>query len=148
KTMNVRVEGTLPNGVTAKDIILALIAKIGVDGGTGHVIEYSGSAIRSQTMEGRMTVCNMSIEGGVRAGMIAPDETTFNYIAGREFAPKGADWDAAVRDWKQLPTDEGAEYDRVVELDADTLEPMITYGNNPGMGIPITARVRDPDAMS
>ncbi|HZQ08868.1 MAG TPA: aconitase family protein, partial [Anaerolineae bacterium] len=129
-------------------IILALIAKIGVDGGTGHVIEYSGSAIRSQTMEGRMTVCNMSIEGGARAGMIAPDETTFNYIAGREFAPKGADWDAAVRDWKQLPTDEGAEYDRVVELDADTLEPMITYGNNPGMGIPITARVPDPDAMS
>ncbi len=148
KTMNVRVEGKLAKGVTAKDIILALIAKIGVDGGTGHVIEYSGSAIRSQTMEGRMTICNMSIEGGARAGMIAPDETTFNYIAGREFAPKGAEWDAAMHNWKQLPTDEGAEYDRVVELDANTLEPMITYGNNPGMGIPITARVPDPDAMS
>lgn len=147
KTMNVRVEGTLSNGVTAKDIILALIAKIGVDGGTGHVIEYSGSAIRAQTMEGRMTICNMSIEGGARAGMIAPDEETFNYVAGREFSPKGADWDAAVARWKQLPTDEGAQYDALVELDANALEPMITYGNNPGMGIPITARVPDPDAI-
>ncbi len=147
KTMNVRVDGTLANGVTAKDIILALIAKIGVDGGTGHAVEYSGSAIRAQTMEGRMTICNMSIEGGARAGMIAPDETTFNYIAGREFAPKGAEWDAAVARWKQLPTDDGAQYDAVVELDANALEPMITYGNNPGMGIPITARVPDPDAI-
>ncbi|MCG3142680.1 MAG: 3-isopropylmalate dehydratase large subunit [Anaerolineae bacterium] len=147
KTMNVRVEGTQSNGVTAKDIILALIAKIGVDGGTGHVIEYSGSAIRAQTMEGRMTICNMSIEGGARAGMIAPDEETFNYVAGREFSPKGADWDAAVARWKQLPTDEGAQYDALVELDANALEPMITYGNNPGMGIPITARVPDPDAI-
>lgn len=147
KTMNVRVEGTLANGVTAKDIILALIAKIGVDGGTGHAVEYSGSAIRAQTMEGRMTICNMSIEGGARAGMIAPDETTFNYVAGREFAPKGAEWDAALARWKQLPTDDGAQYDAVVELDANTLEPMITYGNNPGMGIPITARVPDPDAI-
>lgn len=147
KTMNVRVEGALANGVTAKDIILALIAKIGVDGGTGHAVEYSGSAIRAQTMEGRMTICNMSIEGGARAGMIAPDDTTFDYVAGREFAPKGADWDAAVARWRQLPTDDGAEYDAVVELDADALEPMITYGNNPGMGIPITARVPDPDAL-
>ncbi len=147
KTMNVRVTGALGQGVTAKDIILALIAKIGVDGGTGHVIEYSGSAIRAQTMEGRMTICNMSIEGGARAGMIAPDDVTFSYIAGREFAPKGADWDAAVARWKQLPTDDGAQYDAVVELDANALEPMITYGNNPGMGIPITARVPDPDAI-
>lgn len=146
KTMNVRVEGALGKGVSAKDIILALIAKIGVDGGTGHAVEYSGSAIRSQTMEGRMTICNMSIEGGARAGMISPDETTFNYIAGREFVPKGADWDAAVARWRQLPTNEGAAFDTIVELDANTLEPMITYGNNPGMGIPITARVPDPDA--
>lgn len=147
KTMNVRVEGSLANGVTAKDVILALIAKIGVDGGTGHVLEYSGSTIRAQTMEGRMTICNMSIEGGARAGMIAPDDVTFSYVAGREFAPKGADWDAAVARWKQLPTDQGAEYDAVVELDANSLEPMITYGNNPGMGIPITARVPDPEAI-
>lgn len=147
KTMNVQVSGALGHGVTAKDIILALIAKIGVDGGTGHVIEYSGSAIRAQTMEGRMTICNMSIEGGARAGMIAPDDETFNYIAGREFAPKGADWDATVARWKQLPTDDGAQYDAAVELDANALEPMITYGNNPGMGIPITARVPDPDAL-
>ncbi len=147
KTMNVRVEGTLGPGVTAKDIILALIARIGVDGGTGHAVEYSGSAIRAQTMEGRMTICNMSIEGGARAGMIAPDDDTFNYLAGREFAPKGAEWDAALARWRQLPTDDGAAYDRVVELDANALEPMITYGNNPGMGIPITARVPDPDAI-
>lgn len=147
KTMNVRVEGSLAPGVTAKDIILALIAQIGVDGGTGHVIEYSGSAIRAQTMEGRMTICNMSIEGGARAGMIAPDETTFNYVAGRDFAPKGAELDAAVAQWRQLPSDEGAHFDRVVELDANALEPMITYGNNPGMGIPITARVPDPDQV-
>lgn len=147
KTMNVRVDGSLASGVTAKDIILALIAKIGVDGGTGHAVEYSGSAIRAQTMEGRMTICNMSIEGGARAGMIAPDETTFNYVHGREFAPKDADWDAAVARWRQLPTDDGAIYDAVVELDANALEPMITYGNNPGMGIPITARVPDPDAL-
>jgi 3-isopropylmalate/(R)-2-methylmalate dehydratase large subunit len=147
KTMNVRVEGKLAPGVTAKDIILALIAKIGVDGGTGHAVEYSGSAIRAQTMEGRMTICNMSIEGGARAGMIAPDETTFNYVHGREFAPQGADWGAALARWKLLPTDEGAEFDAVVELDGNALEPMITYGNNPGMGIPITARVPDPDDL-
>lgn len=147
KTMNVRVEGSLAPGVTAKDIILALIARIGVDGGTGHVIEYSGSAIRSQAMEGRMTICNMSIEGGARAGMIAPDETTFQFVAGREFAPQGAAWDAALKRWAQLPTDEGAPFDRVVTLDANALEPMITYGTNPGMGIPITARVPDPEAV-
>ncbi|MCX7608919.1 MAG: 3-isopropylmalate dehydratase large subunit, partial [Anaerolineales bacterium] len=144
KTYEVRVDGTLPPGVTAKDIILALIAKIGVGGGTGHVFEYTGSTIRSLTMEERMTICNMSIEGGARAGMVAPDDTTFEYLYGREFAPKGADWDRAVARWRQLPTDEGATYDKSVTLDASALEPMITYGTNPGMGMKITDRVPDP----
>lgn len=144
KTCEVRVEGALPPGVSAKDIILALIAKIGIGGGTGHVFEYTGSAIRGLTMEERMTICNMSIEGGARAGMVAPDETTFEYLAGREFAPKGADWDKAVARWKQLPTDEGAAYDKSIALDASALEPMITYGTNPGMGMKITDRVPDP----
>ncbi|MCS6995088.1 MAG: 3-isopropylmalate dehydratase large subunit, partial [Anaerolineales bacterium] len=144
KTYEVRVDGTLPPGVTAKDIILALIAKIGVGGGTGHVFEYTGSAIRALTMEQRMTICNMSIEGGARAGMVAPDDTTFDYLYGREFAPKGADWDKAVARWRQLPTDEGATYDKSVTLDASALEPMITYGTNPGMGMKITDRVPDP----
>ncbi len=148
KTFNVRVEGKLAPGVTAKDIILALIARIGVGGGTGHVIEYSGSAIRGTSMEGRMTICNMSIEGGARAGMIAPDDTTFEYLAGREFAPKEAAWDAAVTRWRQLPGDEGARFDRTLDLDADKLEPMITYGTNPGMGLSITARVPDPDDIT
>jgi len=125
--------------VSAKDIILALIAEIGVGGGTGHIFEFTGSAIRSLSMEERMTVCNMAIEGGARAGMIAPDETTFEYLKGRPHAPKGADWDAAVARWKQLPTDEGAVYDRTITIDADKLEPMITYGTNPGMGMSITA---------
>ncbi len=141
KTMEVRINGTLRAGVGAKDIILAVIAKIGVGGGTGHVIEYTGSAIRGLTMEERMTICNMSIEGGARAGLIAPDETTFAYIKGRPRAPHGAQWDAAVADWQTLHTDPGAQYDRVVELNADELEPMITYGTNPGMGIPISGRV-------
>ena len=144
KTMNVVIDGTLKPGVTGKDIILALIAKIGVGGGTGYVIEYSGPAIRSLNMEARMTVCNMSIEGGARAGMIAPDDTTFEYLAGRPFAPKGADWDAAVEAWKKLPTDEGATYDKTVILNADTLEPMITFGTTPGQGIPITGIIPDP----
>jgi 3-isopropylmalate/(R)-2-methylmalate dehydratase large subunit len=144
KTCEVRVDGTLPPGVSAKDIILALIAKIGIGGGTGHVFEYTGSAIRGLTMEERMTICNMSIEGGARAGMIAPDDTTFDYLYGREFAPQGADWDKAVARWKQLPTDEGAAYDKSITLDASTLEPMITYGTNPGMGMKITERVPDP----
>lgn len=148
KTLNVRVDGSLSNGVTAKDVILALIAKIGVDGGTGHVVEYSGSAIRALSMEGRMTVCNMSIEAGARAGMIAPDDTTFEYMAGREFSPKGEAWDAAVERWKALPTDEGAVFDETVSLDAAALEPMITYGTNPGMGLPVTARVPDPDHVA
>jgi 3-isopropylmalate/(R)-2-methylmalate dehydratase large subunit len=143
KTFQVRVDGTLKPGVTAKDIILALIAKIGVGGGTASVFEFTGSAIRALSMEERMTVCNMSIEGGARAGMIAPDDATFQYLSGRPHAPKGVAWDAAVARWKQLPTDEGATYDRTVTIDADALEPMITYGTNPGMGVPITAPVPD-----
>ena len=129
----------LKPGVSAKDIILALIARIGIGGGTGSVFEYTGSAIRALGMEERMTVCNMSIEGGARAGLIAPDDTTFQYLSGRPHAPQGADWDAAVARWKQLPTDEGAAYDRTVTIDADALEPMITYGTNPGMGVSINA---------
>ena len=148
KTFQVRVEGALKRGVTAKDIILALISKIGIGGGTGSVFEYTGSAIRGLSMEERMTVCNMSIEGGARAGLIAPDDATFQYLCGRSHAPKGAAWDAAVTRWKQLPTDEGAQYDRTVTIDADALEPMITYGTNPGMGVPITAPVPDPAAVA
>jgi 3-isopropylmalate/(R)-2-methylmalate dehydratase large subunit len=138
KTMEVRIEGSLNKGVTAKDIILALIAKIGTAGGTGYVLEYTGSAIRALEMEARMTVCNMSIEGGARAGMIAPDDHTYQFVSGREYAPKGADFDKAVERWKKLPTDEGATYDTRVDIDANTLEPMITYGTHPGMGVAIT----------
>jgi 3-isopropylmalate/(R)-2-methylmalate dehydratase large subunit len=145
KTMAVRVEGRLDQGVTAKDIILAIIAKIGVGGGTGYVFEYMGEAIRSLSMEGRMTICNMSIEGGARAGMIAPDETTFEWIAGRPYAPQGSDWDGALEAWRKLPTDDGASFDNEVVLRADELVPMITYGTNPGMGMPITGYVPDPD---
>ena len=144
QTMAVNVEGRLSDGVTAKDIILAIIAKIGIGGGTGYVFEYRGEAIRSLSMEGRMTVCNMSIEGGARAGMVAPDDTTFEYISGREHAPSGADWDAALASWRALPTDEGAEYDQEITIRADELMPMITYGTNPGMGMPITAAVPAP----
>lgn len=147
KTYEVRVDGRLAPGVSAKDIILALIAKIGVGGGTGHVFEYTGEAIRALSMEQRMTICNMSIEGGARAGMIAPDDTTFDYLYGREFAPKGDDWDQAVARWRTLPSDEGASYDKSVTLDASQLEPMITYGTNPGMGMKITDRVPTPDAF-
>ncbi|MCW1968515.1 MAG: 3-isopropylmalate dehydratase large subunit [Anaerolineae bacterium] len=147
KTANVKISGTLQKGVTAKDIILGIIAKYGVGGGTGYVFEYTGEAIRKLSMEERMTVCNMSIEGGSRAGMIAPDDTTFEYLAGREFSPKGADWDKAVANWRTLPSDEGATYDAIFELDADTLAPMITYGTNPGMGMHITDRVPDPASM-
>ncbi|HXA06608.1 MAG TPA: 3-isopropylmalate dehydratase large subunit [Bryobacteraceae bacterium] len=148
QTFRVSVDGTLSAGVTAKDIILGLIARIGVGGGTGCVLEYSGPAIRALSMEQRMTVCNMSIEGGARAGLIAPDETTFQYIAGRRHAPKGSAWDAAVERWRNLPSDEGAVYDKQITIDADRLEPMITYGTNPGMGIPITASVPDPSSIS
>src|SRR6266511_5938820 len=148
KTMAVRVDGRLQPGVTAKDIILAIIAKNGVGGGTGHVVEYTGEAIRALSMEERMTICNMSIEGGARAGLVAPDETTFNYIAGKPHAPKGADWDAAVAAWRQLPSDDGAAYDAEVTLDANTLTPMITYGTNPGMGMPIDGRIPTPSELA
>jgi 3-isopropylmalate/(R)-2-methylmalate dehydratase large subunit len=148
QTMEVRIEGRLQPGVSAKDIILGLIARYGVGAGTGHVFEYTGAAIRALSMEERMTVCNMSIEGGARAGMIAPDDTTFEYIAGREFAPKGADWERNVARWRSLPTDAGARYDSALTLNADALEPMITYGTNPGMGISISGRVPDPAQVS
>ncbi|MFZ5878580.1 MAG: 3-isopropylmalate dehydratase large subunit [Chloroflexota bacterium] len=148
KTYEVRVDGRLGAGVSAKDIILALIAKIGIGGGTGHVFEYTGEAIRALTMEQRMTVCNMSIEGGARAGMIAPDEVTFEYLAGREFAPQGADWDKAVAKWRSLPSDEGAAYDKSITLDASDMEPMITYGTNPGMGMKITDRVPTAESFT
>jgi 3-isopropylmalate/(R)-2-methylmalate dehydratase large subunit len=141
KTLQVRVDGALHPGVGAKDIILALIAKIGTGGATGHVIEYRGAAIEALGMEERMTVCNMSIEAGARAGMIAPDETTFAWLKGRKFAPKGPAWDAAVKRWSELRTDDGAKFDATVTLDASALAPMITYGTNPGMGIPVTGRV-------
>lgn len=144
KTYEVRFAGALPKGVGAKDLILALIARIGVGGGTGYVLEYTGEAIRALSMEGRMTVCNMSIEGGARAGMIAPDDITFEYLAGRPKAPYGDAWDDAVGRWRQLPSDEGATYDKLISIDAATLEPMITYGTNPGMGIAITQPVPDP----
>ncbi len=144
RTYAVNVEGRLRPGVTAKDIILALLARIGVGGGTGHVFEYRGAAIRALSMEERMTICNMSIEGGARAGLIAPDDTTFDYLAGRPFAPQGATWDAAVAGWQALPSDEGAPFDKSIDIDANALEPMITYGTNPGMGLPITAPVPDP----
>ncbi len=144
RTYEVRVDGRLQPGVSSKDIILALIARIGVGGGTGHVFEYTGEAIRALTMEQRMTICNMSIEGGARAGMIAPDDTTFEYIHGRRHAPQGVAWAAAVEHWRGLPSDPGAVYDKTITIDAATLEPMVTYGTNPGMGIPITGRVPSP----
>jgi 3-isopropylmalate/(R)-2-methylmalate dehydratase large subunit len=141
KTFRVQIDGRLGPSVGAKDIILALIARIGIGGGTGHIIEYTGEAIRALSMEERMTVCNMSIEAGARAGLIAPDETTFAYLKGRQFAPQGAAWDAAVARWRALPSDEGATYDRTITIDGEALEPMVTYGNNPGMGIPITGQI-------
>ena len=147
KTMEVRVNGNLPFGVSAKDIILAIIGKIGVHGGVGHVIEYTGEAIRSLSMDGRMTVCNMSIEAGARAGMIAPDETTFEYVKGRQFAPKGAEFDEAVAKWKLLPTEEGAVFDKTVIIEASDLEPYVTWGTNPGMVAKITDNVPDPSTM-
>jgi len=146
-TLEVRIEGRLQPGVSAKDIILAVIARLGVDGGTGRTIEYRGMAVRALGMEQRMTVCNMSIEAGARAGMVAPDDTTFQYLAGRPFAPSGASWDAALAEWRALASDDGAEFDRSLELDASSLEPMITYGTNPGMGFPISACVPDPDSI-
>ncbi|HZU28488.1 MAG TPA: 3-isopropylmalate dehydratase large subunit [Bryobacteraceae bacterium] len=148
KTYAVRVDGTLKPGVSAKDIILAVIAKIGIGGGTGCVFEYLGSTIRGLSMEERMTICNMSIEGGARAGLVAPDDTTYQYLHGREFAPKGAAWEAAVARWRQLPSDDGAEYAHELRIDASRLEPMVTFGTNPGMGIPISAAIPDPASVS
>lgn len=145
QTFLVNFEGRLPVGVTAKDLILHLIAVMGVSGGTGSVIEYSGPVVRSLTMEERMTLCNMTIEGGARAGMIAPDDQTFQYLAGREFAPQGAAWEKALQKWQALPSDPEAIFDRALSLDVSMMEPMITYGTNPGMGIPISQPVPDPE---
>jgi 3-isopropylmalate/(R)-2-methylmalate dehydratase large subunit len=144
KTFRISVEGELPTGVTAKDIILAIIGKIGTDGATGCVIEYAGSAIRGLSMEGRMTICNMSIEAGARAGMIAPDETTYAYLKGRRFSPKGEAWDRAVAEWSKLPTDAGAKFDRELTIDASTLVPFVSWGTSPGMVAPVTSAVPDP----
>lgn len=148
KSYEVRFEGAAPKGVTAKDLILGLIAQIGVGGGTGHVFEFTGEAIRSLSMEGRMTVCNMSIEAGARAGLIAPDETTFEFLKGRPRAPQGAAWDEAVERWTGLVSDEGAQYDKTVTVDVAKLEPMITYGTNPGQGVGITQPVPDPASIA
>jgi 3-isopropylmalate/(R)-2-methylmalate dehydratase large subunit len=148
KTMAVTVNNKLPEGVTAKDLILTIIAKIGTGGGQGYVLEYRGEAVRNLSMEGRMTMCNMSIEGGARAGMIAPDETTFAYIEGKERAPKGKDWERAVEYWRTLPTDEGAKFDREIILDASKLSPFVTWGTNPGQGAPLSASVPDPTDFS
>ena len=148
QTFAINVEGELGVGVTAKDIILAIIRQIGVGGGVGHVFEYRGSTIRRLTMEQRMTICNMSIEGGARAGMIAPDETSFAYLKGRPFAPQGAAWDQAVARWRTLATDEGAVFDRVTTLNVDRLAPMVTYGTNPGMGLTIEERIPRPEEMA
>ncbi len=144
KNMRIVVEGTLSHGVGAKDVILAIIAQIGAAGGVGHVIEYAGSAIRALGMEGRLTICNMSIEAGARAGMVAPDDTTFAYLHGRPYAPKGADWDAALAYWRSLPSDPDAQFDREVHLDAAEIAPMVTWGTSPEAAAPITARVPDP----
>ena len=146
KTFRIAVEGDVPKGVTAKDMILAIIGQIGTDGATGCVVEYAGSAIRALSMEGRKTVCNMSIEAGARAGMIAPDEKTFAYLKGRRFSPQGAAWDEAVREWSKLPTDPGAKFDRELVIDAATLVPYVSWGTSPGMVAPITSAVPDPAA--
>lgn len=148
KTFQVLVDGVLKPGVSAKDIILNLISRIGIGGGTGCVFEFCGSAIRSLSMEERMTVCNMAIEAGARAGLVAPDETTYEFLKGRPMAPKGADWDAAVARWKQLPTDEGAVYDKQIAINASEMEPMITFGTNPGMGMGISSHIPDPASIS
>ncbi len=148
KNHRVEVTGRLQNGVTAKDVILALIAKIGVGGGTGSVFEYTGEAIRNLSMEGRMTIANMSIEAGARSGLMAPDETTFAYLKGRTYSPKGTAWDAAVARWKTFITDDGAVFDHEVTLDGSALEPMITFGTNPSMGIPVSGVIPDPARTS
>src|SRR6201997_5125488 len=147
KTMAINVEGALPDGVTAKDLILAIIAQIGTGGGQGYIVECRGEAIRSLSMEGRLTVCNMSIEAGARAGLIAPDETTIAYLKGRRFAPTGTDWDEAVAYWRSLPSDEDAAFDKIVEIDAAQLCPFVTWGTNPGMVAPVTGRVPEIGKM-
>jgi 3-isopropylmalate/(R)-2-methylmalate dehydratase large subunit len=148
RTMAVTVDGDLPPGVTAKDVILALIAKIGTGGGQGHMVEYRGSAIEALSMEARMTICNMTIEAGARAGMVAPDETTFGYLKGRPHAPQGADWDAALAHWRTLRSEPDATFDREVVLDAAALTPFVTWGTNPGQGVPLSGRVPDPATMT
>ncbi|MFW2513389.1 3-isopropylmalate dehydratase large subunit [Demequina sp. SO4-13] len=148
KTMAINVDGALPEGSTAKDIILAVIAKIGTGGGQGYVLEYRGEAIRSLSMEARMTICNMSIEAGARAGLIAPDETTFEYVKGRPHAPEGADWDEAVEYWRTLVTDDDAVFDTEVNLDASELEPFVTWGTNPGQGLPLSASIPNPEEIA
>ncbi len=152
KTMRIDVRGSLPEGVTAKDLALGIIGQIGTDGATGHVLEYSGEAVRSLSMEGRMTLCNMSIEAGARAGMVAPDETTFAYVKGKRFAPRHDErnkdeWNKAVDYWRTLPTDQGATFDKVVEMDAAQLSPFVTWGTNPGMVAPVTGRVPEPGGL-
>ncbi len=150
KTMAINVnsaDGQLREGVTSKDVVLAMIAQIGTGGGQGYVLEYRGNVIENLSMEARMTVCNMSIEAGARAGMIAPDATTFDYLAGRDHAPSGADWDAAVAEWSQLPTDPGASFDAEIDIDADALTPFVTWGTNPGQGLPLSERVPDPEQI-
>ena len=146
-TMAVTVEGELPAGVAAKDVILGIIARIGTNGGVGHIVEYRGSAIRALSMEGRMTICNMSIEAGARAGMVAPDDTTFAYVEGRPHAPHGADWERALEDWRTLPTDEGATFDRDVAIDASELRPYVTWGTNPSQSVTIDGAVPDPESI-
>ncbi len=148
RNMEVRVEGELPLGVTAKDMILGIIGRIGINGGAGHAIEYTGEAVRSLSMEGRMTVCNMSIEAGARAGMVAPDDVTFDYMKGRAQVPQGRDFDLAVESWRQLPSDADASYDKVVQINARDLEPYVTWGTNPGMVAPVTSRVPDPASLA
>src|SRR6202142_4136782 len=147
KTMKIDVRGRLAEGVTAKDLALGIIGQIGTDGATGHVIEYAGGAVRGLSMEGRMTLCNMSIEAGARAGMIAPDETTFAYVKGKRFAPQDREWESAIELWKSLPTDEGAQFDKIVEIDAAQLSPFVTWGTNPGMVAPVTGRVPEVGSL-
>ncbi|MCW5603474.1 MAG: 3-isopropylmalate dehydratase large subunit, partial [Burkholderiales bacterium] len=147
RTLRILIDGTLPGGVTAKDVILAVIAKIGISGGSGHVIEYAGSAVRAMNMEQRMTVCNMSIEAGARAGLIAPDDIAFSYLEGREFSPRGGDWEKALAFWRSLPSDPGAHFDKEVELMAEDIQPMVTWGTVPEDALPITSSVPDPAAV-
>ena len=147
KSMRIEVRGELPEGVTAKDLTLGIIGQIGTDGATGHVIEYAGAAVRGLSMEGRMTLCNMSIEAGARAGMVAPDETTFDYVKGRRFAPRNGEWEKAVAYWRSLESDAGASYDKVIEIDAAKLAPFVTWGTNPGMVVPVTGRVPELNGM-